>query len=437
MQKQLWAIGAILFSTALYIAGNGLIGVLIPVRASLAGFSDLILGFIGSFYFAGFMAGCWLGPRLLARVGHSRTFAVSAGVSATAILVQSLVVSEPVWIVARGLFGVAAACIYMVIESWLNDRATNDNRGRIFSSYLAVNFTALVVGQMLFATSSPKSFALFSLAAILYALCLIPMGLTSLPQPVATKVPTLRPGKLFRIAPVGVAGCIAVGFANSAVWTLAPVFAQAHGLNKGWIAVFMSVFTLGGALVQLPLGRLSDRMDRRIIILAVSIAASALGLSMALFAGYDRSLILVLIGLFGVVALPLYGLSVAHANDRIPRDAHPMRWNSIRAATKRPWARSTRAVVVLREVQRIGIGRWRTRRHGVLCNRLGDRADGLSALLRALERAILLGAGARDCEVELDLRAKAESDRVDRLDVGRVPVRTLANLLDGGLGRAD
>jgi MFS family permease len=320
MQKQLWAIGAILFSTALYIAGNGLIGVLIPVRASLAGFSDLILGFIGSFYFAGFMAGCWLGPRLLARVGHSRTFAVSAGVSATAILVQSLVVSEPVWIVARGLFGVAAACIYMVIESWLNDRATNDNRGRIFSSYLAVNFTALVMGQMLFATSSPKSFALFSLAAILYALCLIPMGLTSLPQPVATKVPTLRPGKLFRIAPVGVAGCIAVGFANSAVWTLAPVFAQAHGLNKGWIAVFMSVFTLGGALVQLPLGRLSDRMDRRIIILAVSIAASALGLSMALFAGYDRSLILVLIGLFGVVALPLYGLSVAHANDRIPRD---------------------------------------------------------------------------------------------------------------------
>ncbi|HEV2651059.1 MAG TPA: MFS transporter, partial [Rhizomicrobium sp.] len=320
MQKQLWAIGAILFSTALYIAGNGLIGVLIPVRASLAGFSDLILGFIGSFYFAGFMAGCWLGPRLLARVGHSRTFAVSAGVSATAILVQSLVVSEPVWIVARGLFGVAAACIYMVIESWLNDRATNDNRGRIFSSYLAVNFTALVVGQMLFATSSPKSFALFSLAAILYALCLIPMGLTSLPQPVATKVPTLRPGKLFRIAPVGVAGCIAVGFANSAVWTLAPVFAQAHGLNKGWIAVFMSVFTLGGALVQLPLGRLSDRMDRRIIILAVSIAASALGLSMALFAGYDRSLILVLIGLFGVAAACIYMVIESWLNDRATND---------------------------------------------------------------------------------------------------------------------
>src|ERR1700759_4584113 len=112
MQKQLWAIGAILLSTALYIAGNGLIGVLIPVRASLEGFSDLTLGIIGSFYFAGFMAGCWLGPRLLARVGHSRTFAVSAGISAAAILLQSMFVDETVWVIARGSFGIAAACIY-------------------------------------------------------------------------------------------------------------------------------------------------------------------------------------------------------------------------------------------------------------------------------------------------------------------------------------
>jgi len=320
MQKQIWAIGAILFSTALYIAGNGLIGVLIPVRANLAGFSDLTLGIIGSFYFAGFMAGCWLGPRLLARVGHSRSFAVGAGISAAAILLQSLFVNESVWIIARGLFGVAAAGIYMVIESWLNDRATNENRGRIFAAYLTVNFTALVVGQMLFATSSPRSFALFNVAAILYALCLVPMGLTRLPQPQTASVPTLRPSRLFKISPVGVAGCVAVGFANSAVWTLGPVFAQAHGLTKGWIAVFMSTFTLGGALIQLPLGRISDNMDRRIIIFVVCSLASLLGLGLALFAGRDRNLILLLIGLFGLVALPLYGLSVAHANDRIPRD---------------------------------------------------------------------------------------------------------------------
>ena len=319
MRKQILAIGAILFSTALYIVANGLIGVLIPVRARMEGFSNLSLGIIGSAYFTGFVIGCFAGPRLLARVGHSRTFAVGAGISAATVLLQSMFVSEFLWIVLRGAFGLAAACIYMVIESWLNDRASNENRGRIFSTYLTVNFASLIVGQMLFGTSNPSSFALFSLAAILYALCLIPMGLTRLPQPHAAHVPALRPLRLFGISPVGVMGCIAVGFSNSAVWTLAPVYAHAHGLNKGWIAVFMSVFTLGGALVQWPMGRWSDRIDRRIIIAAICVLACGAGLALATFGGAHRWTILPLICVFGMVALPLYGMSVAHANDRIAR----------------------------------------------------------------------------------------------------------------------
>src|SRR6185295_5194975 len=321
MRKQILAIGAILFSTALYIVGNGLIGVLIPVRAHLEGFSNLALGVIGSAYFAGFVVGCFAGPRLLARVGHSRTFAVGAGISAASVLLQSMFVSEFLWIVLRGAFGLAAACIYMVIESWLNDRATNENRGRMFSTYLTVNFASIIVGQMLFGTANPSSFALFSLAAILYALCLIPMGLTQLPPPHAAHVPALRPLRLFAISPVGVTGCMAVGFANSAVWALAPVYAQAHGLNKGWIAVFMSVFTLGGALIQLPLGRWSDRIDRRVIIAGICVLACLCGIALATFGGAQRWTILPLIGVFGTVALPLYGLSVAHTNDRISRES--------------------------------------------------------------------------------------------------------------------
>jgi MFS family permease len=228
-------------------------------------------------------------------------------------------VSELVWVLLRGAFGMAAACIYMVIESWLNDRASNENRGRIFSAYLMVNFSAIIAGQMLFATGNPSSFVLFNLSAVFYALCLIPMGLTQLPPPHAAHVPQLRPLRLYFISPVGVVGCIAVGFANSAVWTLAPVFAQAHGLNKGWIAIFMSVFTLGGALIQLPLGRWSDRIDRRVIIAAVCVLAAILGLVLATFGGAHRWTILPLIFVFGTVALPLYGLSVAHTNDRIAR----------------------------------------------------------------------------------------------------------------------
>lgn len=320
MRKQIWALGAILFSMSLYIMGNGLIGVLIPVRASLEHFSNLALGVIGSFYFAGFVIGCFVGPRLLVRAGHSRVFGIGAGISAASILLQSMFVSEFVWIAMRGAFGLAAACIYMVIESWLNDRASNENRGRIFSVYLTVNFSSIIVGQMMFGTAGPRSYVLFSTAAILYALSLIPMGLTRLPPPHAAHVPVLRPRRLYGISPVGVMGCIAVGFANSAVWTLSPVYAQAHGLNKGWIAIFMSVFTLGGAIIQLPLGRLSDRMDRRFIIAFVSALAAAIGIALATFGGAHRWTILPLIGLFGTVALPLYGLSVAHTNDRVSRE---------------------------------------------------------------------------------------------------------------------
>jgi MFS family permease len=320
MRKQILALGAILFSTALYIMGNGLVGVLIPARANIEHFSSLSLGVIGSFYFAGFVAGCFAGPRLLVRVGHTRTFGIGAGISAATILIQALAVSEPIWILMRGAFGVAAACIYMVIESWLNDRATNETRGRIFSSYLTVNFSSIIVGQMLYGTASPRADTLFITAAICYALCLIPMGLTRLPPPVASSVPTLRPLRLYAISPVGVMGCIAVGLANSALWTLAPVFAQSHGLAKSWLGVFMSAFTLGGALVQLPLGRLSDRMDRRAIIAGVCVLAAALGLGLALLP-LDRTGILWLMAAFGSVALPIYGLSVAHTNDRIPRDA--------------------------------------------------------------------------------------------------------------------
>ena len=211
MKSQLSSIAAILLSTLIFLVGNGLLGTLIPVRAHLDGFSTLAIGVIGSAYFAGFVAGCFTGPRWLARVGHIRTFAVCAGIAAAATLLQSMLVSVSAWIAMRALFGFAAANMYMVLESWLNDRAGNDSRGRVFAAYLSVNFGGLLIGQLLFATSRPQSFMLFSLATIFYALCLIPVGLTQSPQPARMPIPVLRPLRLFRISPVGVAGCIAVG----------------------------------------------------------------------------------------------------------------------------------------------------------------------------------------------------------------------------------
>ncbi|MBV8799578.1 MAG: MFS transporter [Alphaproteobacteria bacterium] len=318
--SQFLSVGAILLSTVIFLAGQGLTGTLLPVRAHLAQFSDFAIGLIGSAYFAGFIAGCYVGPRLLARVGHSRTFAAAAGIATAMVLMMSLAVNEFAWIVLRGFFGFAAANVYMVIESWLNDRATNQTRGRIFAAYLLVNFTGLIVGQWSFVAGRPVSSTLFILSAIFYALCLIPLGLTRIPQPHAKEVPGLRPARMFAISPVGVAGCIAVGFANAACWTFLPVYAHGQHLTRGLLSGFMSAFTLGGALIQLPVGRLSDRMDRRLIIAAASFIAAMLGIALWYFSGVSRTLTLALVALFGMAVLPVYGLSIAHANDRLPRE---------------------------------------------------------------------------------------------------------------------
>jgi MFS family permease len=318
--SQILSAGAILLSTILFLGGQGLTGTLLPVRAHLAEFSDFAIGLMGSAYFTGFIAGCYAGPRLLSRVGHSRTFAAAAGLAAAVTLTMSLAVSEPSWILLRGLFGFAAANVYMVIESWLNDRATNQTRGRIFAAYLLVNFLGLIVGQWCFIAGRPSSPTLFILSAIFYALCLMPLGLTRTPQPGRAEVPALKPMRMFAISPVGVAGCVAVGFANAACWTFLPVYAHDQHLTRGLLAGFMSAFTVGGALVQLPIGRLSDRMDRRLIIAAAALAAALLGAALWFFSGRSSTLTLVLVAAFGMAALPVYGLSIAHANDRLPRE---------------------------------------------------------------------------------------------------------------------
>jgi len=321
MGRHLYPVASILLATLIFLTGNGLLGTVTPVRAHLEGFSDLAIGIMGSAYYAGFFSGCFVGPRLLLRVGHSRTFAVAAGLAAATAIAQPLIVNEFFWTMVRATIGFAAANLYMVIESWLNDRATNETRGRIFSSYLTVNFTGLIIGQALLIAGGAQSFSLFNLAAMFLALSLIPMGLTRLPQPKPSPVPSLRPLRLFRLAPVGVMGCICVGLANGAVWTLAPVYAQAHDLHQGLLAAFMCALALGGALVQMPLGRLSDKMDRRIVIVGVAFCAAAAGVALATFGGPNVPLTLVLVTAFGMTAMPCYGLAVAHTNDRLPRTA--------------------------------------------------------------------------------------------------------------------
>ncbi|MGB8602757.1 MAG: MFS transporter [Rhizomicrobium sp.] len=319
MVSQLSSISAILLSALVFYVGNGLLTTLIPVRAHLEGFSTLVIGVIGSAYYIGFVMGCFLSPRLLARVGHVRSFSVGAGAVAALALLQSIWVAPGIWIFTRAIYGFGVAGLFMVLESWLNDRASNANRGQIFSAYTTVNFGGIMLGQALFATSPPQGFTLFALGAICCALSLIPVGMTALSQPLRPPVPVLQPGKLFRISPVGVAGCVAAGLANGALWALLPIYGIERGLSGILLSLFLVVFSLGGTLVQAPVGRLSDHMDRRYVIAGCCLLASFAGLSMALLPLNHPYLLLLNIAVLGVLMLPLYGLSVAHANDRIPR----------------------------------------------------------------------------------------------------------------------
>jgi MFS family permease len=322
MQSQVRGIAALLLSTVIFLMGNGLVGTLIPLRATIEGFSSVSIGALGAWYFAGFVAGCYGGPRLLARVGHIRSFAVASALIAAAIIMMPLWTSQAAWFLLRGLMGLCTAVLFMGIESWLNDRATNETRGRILAIYIGVNLSALLIGQWMLLLGLPASFELFSISAMLYCLCLVPIGLTRLPAPQARIAPQLNLERIFKTSPVGAAGCLTVGLANGAFWTLAPVYAQALSFSTRELALFMSVFIAGGALVQWPLGRLSDGMDRRWIIAATCAAAAGCGFVLGTAGGalvQVPALFYVVVFAFGAAALPLYSLSVAHANDRLPR----------------------------------------------------------------------------------------------------------------------
>jgi len=309
----------LLISVGVLILGNGLQGTLLPVRAQLEGFSTVAIGVLGSFYFLGFALGCVGVPYVIKRVGHIRTFAALAAVAASAPLVHAIFVAPVPWAVLRFLTGICFAGLYMVIESWLNEAASNERRGQVMSLYIVVNFAAITVGQTLIGLDDPRDFALFSLVGILAALALVPVALADTLGPRPPSTVRLRLLRLYRLSPVGVVGCFMIGFVNGAFWTLAPAYVSGIGYDTGTIAAFMAFAVVGGALAQWPLGRLSDRIDRRLVIIGGCLVASAAGAGLAL-AVASTPIVLACATVFGASALSMYALCVAHTNDFVDRE---------------------------------------------------------------------------------------------------------------------
>ena len=236
-------------------------------------------------------------------------------IASAVVLIHAMAVSPFAWWPLRAMTGFCFAALFMIIESWLNERSTNETRGFVFSIYTIVNLTVLTLGQLMIVLDTPVAFTLFAWASILVSLAAVPVAMTKAPAPAPIDQVKIRMGRLFRTSPVGFAGCFVVGAVNGSFWSLGPVFAQESGLGVGGIAVFMSVTVIAGAIGQYPLGRASDKTDRRRIIIAICLAAAVAGIALVTVAPNWPPGTWVFSFLFGAFAFPLYAISVAQTND--------------------------------------------------------------------------------------------------------------------------
>ncbi len=275
---------------------------------------------------------------MVRRVGHIRTFAVLAAVGASSVLTMGLFTTPLTWIGLRAITGFCFAGLFMVIESWLNERASNQNRGQIFATYMVINMSAVTAGTMLLPAVTAGGIGAFALICVLITLSLVPVSLTKSDAPAPMGKVRIRLFRLFRISPVGATGCLIVGLANGAYGGLGVIYAHSLGLSETEVALFMSAAVIGGAFAQIPLGRLSDRMDRRWVILASVFCAAGLGMVLATWGGllngmpqaqaltawiksFPPSASILLIGFYGFAIFPVYALCVAHTNDFADRKA--------------------------------------------------------------------------------------------------------------------
>ena len=319
MRATVASISALLLSVAILLMGSGLQSTLLPVRASLENFRTTEIGLMGSSYYVGFALGCFYGGRAVQRVGHIRTYTALTAIAAAVVLIHALAIDPLAWAVLRALTGVCFAGLFLVIESWLNDRAGNDNRGLVMGIYTMVYLTVIVAGQMMLTLADPSQFALFAFASILVSIAAVPVALTRSPEPKPVAEVRLRLGKLYRGSPSGMVGVLMGGMATGAFWSLGPSYAIGVGADANEVAIFMSIAVLGGALVQWPIGRLSDRLDRRaVLVAACGVGALAAG-CFVLFdvgKGYAGAS---LTAVFGAATMPIYAIAAAHAFDLVER----------------------------------------------------------------------------------------------------------------------
>ncbi|MEN0088597.1 MAG: MFS transporter [Pseudomonadota bacterium] len=315
---QLRPFAPILISTAFFMFSHGLYSLLVPIRAQIEGFSPTAIGTIATGYAIGFTAGCFLVPFSVRKVGHIRAFGALAATLSTLVLLSAIVVHPIMWFLVRAAMGVGVAGSYMILESWLNERTTNANRGSVFSIYMIITQLALMAGQFTLPLADPQTSLLFMATAMAFTLAVLPTALTGVQSPAPLSHVSINFRKLYVNSQIAVVGSFLAGIIGGAWTSFAPVFGDQVGLSNGDIALMMGLAMAGGMVFQYPIGKASDLVDRRYVMVACGIAGAILGTALyavATTGGGGSVLFFALMFLFGSVLFTIYSLFVAHAND--------------------------------------------------------------------------------------------------------------------------
>ncbi len=312
------SISSLLIGYSFLFVGNALLTTLVSLRAELENFAAFNIGLISAAYFLGLFVGAKYCDVLVARSGHSRAYAVFASLAAVCALLHALVVSPYAWMIIRVATGFCGASLMMITESWLNSKATRTTRGQILSIYMITHVLASGSGQLLIPFADLSTFHLFSIAAIGYSLALLPVLISSQNAPILPKREKIKFIEIFRYSKIGMSGAFCCGLVSSALYGLTPIFVKNTGVSTAMTALFMALLIYGGGVLQWPIGKLSDRLDRRKLIAWMSLFSGVLSVVVLISSNLHLVYFLLTATLFGAFSFTVYPLALAHINDSTP-----------------------------------------------------------------------------------------------------------------------
>ena len=315
MWQTIKSLFSLLLSYGMLMMGNSMISILLGLRSRMEGFSTEVTGFIMSGFFVGMLIGAFLAVRVVSGVGHIRAFAAFASIMSVAVLAHILYLEPIIWFLLRIVAGFCMAGMVMVVESWVNERSINKMRGQILSLYMITNYLCAGLGQLMMLMGNPAQFQLFIVASMIYSFALVPILLTRASAPKPSSPQRMNIQELFSISPVGVFGMICAGMANSSLISMGAVFAREVGLSVAEISTFMATAVLAGMVLQFPIGRFSDKFDRRMVLVIASLATGLAAVLVIWATSQTMVILIIAIAIYGGFSYTIYPLCASQVND--------------------------------------------------------------------------------------------------------------------------